>query len=126
MLGFMDGSLQLPLLSMNRLIQTEPVIFSVLFCWTFIKGSLFFCIKFVKPVSINLILDLTNLTDVCCFRMVEQSKPAKAIELYKKASDVADVCICYIYTCSVSNHSFQFVPCDHLNIFPYWMLMYSV
>ena len=35
-----DGSLQFTLLSMNRLNQTEPATFAVLF-WAFFRGSFF-------------------------------------------------------------------------------------
>jgi hypothetical protein len=39
--GGVDGSLQLPLRSMNRLNQTEPATFSILTWWAFFRNSIF-------------------------------------------------------------------------------------
>ena len=39
-LGVVDDSFHLPLLSMNRLNQTEPATFSILSFWDFFKGSI--------------------------------------------------------------------------------------
>jgi hypothetical protein len=40
-LGGVDGNLQFPVSSMNRLNQTEPATFSILLCWTFFRDSVF-------------------------------------------------------------------------------------
>jgi hypothetical protein len=44
----MDGNLHFPVPSMNRLNQTEPATFSILYCWTFFRDSVFLyfiCLK---------------------------------------------------------------------------------
>jgi hypothetical protein len=37
----LDGNLHFPVLSMNRLNQTEPATFSILPCWAFFRDSVF-------------------------------------------------------------------------------------
>jgi hypothetical protein len=45
-LGDVDGNLQFPVPSMNRLNQTEPAKFSILLCWTFFRYSVFLYFTF--------------------------------------------------------------------------------